>query len=188
MTQPVRMAGSGTTDHDTTVTWTIAEGRRGRRWREIVVGQTGIWHALLLETDSDGRFSHLELASIGALWTLHPETNGTLHGNAVMPYQPIRHIEGWPFEAETLLLVEGSAISAAAIVWQAANAVAVGGVIDVAAVILWPSTSVLEAVGSLRIERLMPTRWRLGQGSPFDVDAAGAPILAGAAIEPLEAD
>ena len=67
------------------VTWTISEGRRGRRWREVVADGPAVRHALLLETDPTGRFSHLELASAAGLWTFHPEADGTLHGNHVDP-------------------------------------------------------------------------------------------------------
>ena len=41
-----------------------------------------------------GRFSHLELAAAAGLWTLHPEGDGTLHGNHVDPRGddgPARH-------------------------------------------------------------------------------------------------
>ena len=61
----------------------MSEGRKGRRWREVVARGPDVVHALLLETDPDGRFSHLELARADGLWTFHPEGDGTLHGNHV---------------------------------------------------------------------------------------------------------
>ena len=84
MTAPTRAAGWGRGPEDgTLVTWTVAEGRKGRRWREVVARGADVVHALLLETDPNGRFSHLELARADGLWTFHPEVDGTLHGNHV---------------------------------------------------------------------------------------------------------
>ena len=68
MTEPTRAAGWGTGPEDgTVVTWTVAEGRKGRRWREVVARGPDVLHALLLETDPNGRFSHLELARADGL-------------------------------------------------------------------------------------------------------------------------
>src|SRR5436305_597602 len=99
----------------------VADGRRGRRWREVVATGDAVQHSLLLETSPDGRFSHLELARAGGLWTFHPEGNGSLHGNAVDRDRPeVRHVVGWPFAPDDVMLVEGSPLSAAAIAWHAA--------------------------------------------------------------------
>ena len=59
---------------------------RGRQARPALAGDdpadgAGLRHALLLETAPDGSFSHLELATPAGLLTLHPEGDGTLHGN-----------------------------------------------------------------------------------------------------------
>ena len=92
------------------ITWTVAEGRRGRRWREVVVRGDAVGHSLLLETGADGRFSHLELARAGGLWTFHPETDGTLHGNHVDPRgRDVRHVVGLPFAPDDLLAHRGIA-------------------------------------------------------------------------------
>ena len=69
--------------------------------------------SLLFETDPAGRFAHLELSTAAGLLTLHPESDGTLHGNAVMA-EGIRHIVGEPWTLDGALLVEGSAIATAA--------------------------------------------------------------------------
>ena len=79
----LRQAGHGRAPDGSIVTWSVAEGRRGRRWREVVRAGEGIRSSLLLELDPDGRFSHLELSTAAGLLTLHPEPDGTLHGNAV---------------------------------------------------------------------------------------------------------
>ena len=98
MSAPLRMAGWGTLDDGAAMTWTVAEGRRGRRWREVVARGDAVAHSLLLETGVDDRFSHLELARAGGLWTFHPEGDGTLHGNHVDPRgQAVRHVVGLPF-------------------------------------------------------------------------------------------
>ena len=119
MIAPVRLAGWGRRG-DATVTWTVAEGRRGRRWRESVARGDALGHALLLETGTDGRFSHLELATTGGLLTLHPEPDGTLHGNRVATGgDAVQPIAGLPFGPSAVLVVTGSPISVAANDWSA---------------------------------------------------------------------
>src|SRR3954465_8975806 len=119
MTGPIRVAGWGRRDDGATVTWAGAEGRRARRWREGGAPGESVHHSLLLETGSDGQFSHLELARAGGLWTFHPEGDGTLHGNAVERGRGrVRHVVGWAFGADDAVLVEGSRLSVAAIAWH----------------------------------------------------------------------
>jgi hypothetical protein len=65
--------------------------------------------SLLLELDPDGRFSHLELATAAGLLTLHPEGDGTLHGNAVTE-RGVEHIAGRPWQRDAVVLVEESAV------------------------------------------------------------------------------
>jgi hypothetical protein len=95
-----------------TSTWSVAEGRRGRRWREAVRKREapGIRHSLLLEIDPDGRFAHLELATPAGLLTLHPEGDATLHGNAVTE-RGIEHVRGLAWDPAAIVLVDGSLIS-----------------------------------------------------------------------------
>jgi hypothetical protein len=108
----VRRAGHGRTDDGRSVTWSIAEGRRGRRWREVVVAGEGIASSLLLELDTLRRFSHLELSTPAGLLTLHPEGDGTLHGNVVRA-GGIEHVRGLAWSPETVVLLEGSPVCAA---------------------------------------------------------------------------
>jgi len=96
-----------------TVTWSMAEGRRGSRWREVRVADAAVVSSLLLELDPDRRFAHLELATAAGLLTLHPEGDGTLHGNAILA-DGVRHIVAVPWQADDLLLVAGSTIARAA--------------------------------------------------------------------------
>jgi hypothetical protein len=185
MTGPTRVAGWGRRADGAVVTWTVAEGRKGRRWREVVAHGTDVVHALLLETDPDRRFSHLELARADGLWTFHPEPDGTLHGNHVASSSGVRHVVGWAFGADDGLVIEGSPVSLAAIAWRRATAgessAAVAGVVIGAA-------GALEQRSDIRIERVTPTRWRVGQRGEIEIDEAGLPILDGGETWPLELD
>ena len=109
----LRRAGAGETPDGDHVVWSVAEGRRGRRWREVVTGADGrsIRSSLLLELDPDGRFSHLELATAAGLLTLHPEGDRTLHGNAITA-DGIEHIVGRPWDRDAVILLEGSVVCA----------------------------------------------------------------------------
>lgn len=118
MSDWLRRAGRGTLTDGTAVAWSVAEGRRGRRWREVRTGPEGVISSLLLETDPERRFAHIELATAAGLLTLHPEADGTLHGNIVAA-DGIRHVIGRPWPAGATLDVEGSAIAAAATAWSA---------------------------------------------------------------------
>ena len=180
MTEPIRTAGRGIAADGAEVTWTVAEGRRGRRWREVVSQDGAVVHALLLETDPDGRFSHLELARVDGLWTFHPETDGTLHGNHVGDGDGrealVRHVAGWPFGPGDRLLVMGSPISLAAIAWRLAGSLDAGAGTSVAAVVI-ERGGTLEQVPALRIERLSVTRWKIGDDAPFELDDDGLPVF-----------
>ena len=183
MTGPTRVAGWGRGPGGTVVTWTVAEGRAGRRWREVVARGADVVHALLLETDPNGRFSHLELARVDGLWTFHPESDGTLHGNHVAT-TGVRHIAGRPFAPDDALIVEGSPVSLAAIAWgHAAGAL----VRPVAGVVLGADGTLVEQP-DIRIERLTATRWQVGEGSPVEIDEAGLPVLDDGETWPLEVD
>jgi hypothetical protein len=112
MTGWLRRAGHGRALDGAIVTWSVAEGRRGRRWREVVATGEGIRSSLLLELDPDGRFSHLELSTAAGLLTLHPEVDGTLHGNRVTA-DGVHHLRlSW--DPSTMVVVEGSTVCLAA--------------------------------------------------------------------------
>ena len=116
----LRVAGTGRSLDDT-ITWSVAEGRRGRRWREAVIREGAVVHSLLLELDADGRFAHLELTTPAGLLTLHPEGDGTLHGNAIIG-AGITHVRGLPWQSDDVVLVEGSVVCrAVAGAWQIAR-------------------------------------------------------------------
>src|SRR3954468_22251489 len=191
MTSATRVAGWGRRADGATVTWTVAEGSRGRRWREVVATDDAVQHSLLLETSPDRRFSHLELARAGGLWTFHPEGDGSLHGNAVeRDVREVGHVVGWAFAPDDLMLVEGSPLSAAAIAWYASTSRTgdperAGEATGRAGVILRVDGSI-EAVETIRLERLTDGSWQVGDEPPIAVDDAGLPLLAGGVIRPLE--
>jgi hypothetical protein len=105
----LRVAGTGRTSDGATVTWSVAEGRRGRRWREAIAHDGAVVHSLLFELDPDGRFAHLELTTPAGLLTLHPEGDGTLHGNAVTA-EGVTHIRGLPWDPDDVVLIERSVV------------------------------------------------------------------------------
>jgi len=106
----LRRAGRGTSADGSIITWSVAEGRRGSRWREVRADDGAVISSLLLELDPRRRFSHLELATAVGLLTLHPEGDGSLHGNAVEA-TGVRHVVAVPWQPDDLLLVAGSPIS-----------------------------------------------------------------------------
>jgi hypothetical protein len=186
MTGYVRVAGWGRGPDGSTVTWTVADGRKGRRWREVRADGAGVLHGLLLETDRDGRFSHLELARADGLWTFHPEPDGTLHGNHVgHDGSGVRHISGRPFGPDAILLIEGSPTSLAGVARGLASTMIVGEVRDLSGVVI-RADGRLDEVDAVRIERLSATRWQVAEEAPFDIDEAGCPVLPDGAIRPLE--
>ena len=82
----LRRAGTGTLPDGRLVTWSVAEGTRGRRWRWTIGSPAGLGHAGLVELDPDGRFGRLELETARGMLTLHPDPDRqAAHGNVVRP-------------------------------------------------------------------------------------------------------
>lgn len=185
MTELTRVAGSGRLADGSHVIWTVAEGRRGRRWREVIARDAATVHALLFETDGARRFSHLELARADGLWTFHPEPDGTLHGNHVTPDGTVRHVKGWPFASGDAVLIEGSPIVAAALGWSHAPEVAVGASTALHGVVI-ELDGRLERIEGASLARLGAARWQMGDGTPFEVDDEGLPVLSNDRRMPLE--
>jgi hypothetical protein len=79
----------------------------------VVTRDGSVVLSLLLETDPDHRFSHLELSTAAGLLTLHPEGDGTLHGHAVLA-RGIEHVRGLPWDPDSVVIVEHSSVAAAA--------------------------------------------------------------------------
>ncbi|HEU5203970.1 MAG TPA: hypothetical protein VFU17_06695 [Candidatus Limnocylindrales bacterium] len=164
----LRVAGTGRSPDGATVTWSVAEGRRGRRWREAVVRDGAVVHSLLFELDPDGRFAHLELTTPAGLLTLHPEGDGTLHGNAVTA-AGITHVRGLPWEPDDVVLIDGSIVCAVvAVQWQRSRGA--------------------EDVGLVRVGVNLSLE-RERKSIEFDaVDGRGLPVLEDAHQWPLEQD
>jgi hypothetical protein len=179
----VRRAGSGRTATGDRAWWSVAEGRRGRRWREAIVGGDGLRHSLLFETAPDGAFSHLELSTPLGLVTLHPEGDGTLHGN-VIEAGGIRHIVGLPWEASGVVDVEGSPIAGAACARLLGRDLAAGE--SARRTVLRITSGLLITTGPGSVERIDAETWRIAGGAPVRVDALGLPSLPDAETWPLE--
>ena len=125
---PIRLGGRLTLQDGGSLVWSIAEGRRGRRWRSVTTGeQGGLVSDILLETDARGRPSRLEVATSSGLLTLHPGEGAaasSLLGNTVT-IAGVRHHE-LPWGADHLLFVERSPIVDAAACAPLATRLGVG--------------------------------------------------------------
>ena len=159
----LRRAGRGRDADGNLIIWSVAEGRRGRRWREVVVEGSAVRSSLLLELAPDGRFSHLELTTAAGLLTLHPEADATLHGNAVTA-DGIHHVAGLKWDRDAAICLSGSTICLAA-----------GRRPDGSRVVTWLDVG-LDLAFEMRVMRL---DWTL-------VDPDGLPILEAAETWPLE--
>ena len=166
----VRLGGRGMLGDGSRVVWSVAEGRRGRRWREVRTGADGaVISSLLLETDAEGRFSHTELSTAAGLLTLHPEPDGTLHGNVVTE-AGVQHVRGVPWHPDGAMLLLESPVAAAV---AAAMARRLAGPLP-------------------RVVFIEPEDLRLLQGADVErawegvIDNDGLPIMAGAESWPLE--
>jgi hypothetical protein len=167
------------------VTWTVADGSRGRRWREAVSDGTGIRHSLLLETDPDRRFAHLELATPAGLLTLHPEGDGTLHGNAV-EVGGIRHVVAVPWDRDGTVDLAGSAVTRAAAAWLLDGAA--GATQRDGATVLGIDARLVLDVRTAVVSRRREGSWAVDGGPAFTADREGLPVLEDATMWPLERD
>ena len=192
MTEFLRRAGAGSLADGSHLVWSVADGRRGRRWRAVSTSSGVVTHALLLEVDVAGRPSRLELTTPAGLLTLHPEEgSGRLHGNVVTE-SGMRHL-AMPWSDDHGLEVTGRPIADAVTAHLLAAVVAVGEGRPVPIVSITPDLLVTEAVR--RYVRLGEGEWRID--SPADdaqpilltIDARGIPILPADTREwPLELD
>ena len=153
------------------MTWTVAEGRRGRRWREVVADGDAVRHVAAAR-DRSGRPVQppRAVARRPALLTLHPEGDGTLHGNRV-DRDGVEHVIGVAFDPDGPVLIDDSVIAAAVAAWQetstdrgaAMRMVVIDGAARVSIVDGATATPLVVAI-----------------------DADGAPQLHDARVEPLE--
>jgi hypothetical protein len=181
----LRVGGRGQGADGASAIWSVAEGGRGRRWREVRNAGQAVASSLLLETDPSGRFAHLELSTPSGLLTLHPEDDGTLHGHAVVS-DGIEHVRGLAWEADAIPLLEGSTVCRAAAIQVLREVVEPFSSRAHLAVVI-PPTLWIE-VKPVRIERIDEGTWRFAAEEPFAVDRRGLPVLRGGEIWPLERD
>jgi hypothetical protein len=170
MPDPVRRGGRGTLPDGALLTWSLAEGGRGRRWRATRTVDGRLDATLLLEVDAADRPARLEVSSARGLLTLHPSRDQReLHGNVVTP-DGIRHLR-FEWSPDHELVVEGfPLVLMPAIRGQRMTA---GRPVVIVGPDLQPRT------GTVDLHRL---------GGEFAIDANGAPAGLGDAEEwPLEA-
>jgi hypothetical protein len=188
MADPVRRGGRGRLPDGAQLTWSLAEGGRGRRWRASRVRDGRLEGTILLEIDASGRPARLELDTPVGLLTLHPDGGEReLHGNVVTP-DGIRHLRfDWGPVHE--LVVDGFPVVLLAAARRLAADVPVGKTAERPALIV--DSGLRCHVVTIRLVRLDEGRWRAeGEGSAVGVaiDADGAPAgLDDAADWPLEA-
>ena len=187
-THGIRRAGTGLMLAGGRVTWTVADGARGRRWRSMVTDGGLLAGTMLLETGPGGAVLKLELATAAGLLTVHPE-GGSLHGNVARP-GGMEHID-LPWSDGHILIVVGTPATAAAATGIIADLVGVGEGHTIAGVGIDIGLSVRPV--TYRVVRPAARRWRFvpadgGPETAVTVDDAGVPILDEAVSWPLEAD
>ena len=174
------------------LTWVLAEGRRGRRWRATLLAPDGrMARATLLEVGLDGRPTRLEIAGPDGLLTVHPGDDGRrLHGNVVRA-TGIDHVD-LPWTVDHALLDGGSPVTAAAAVAALRDRIGVGEGRAIEVVEVTPDLAVHP--GTRTVDRLAERRWRVrgadaGVELTVDLDELGIPEgLGGGVAWPLELD
>ncbi len=190
MTVFLRRAGAGTLADGAELAWSVADGRRGRRWRAVASVDGAVTHGLLLEVDLAGRPSRLELTTRAGMLTLHPEEgSGELHGNVVTG-SGVRHL-AFAWSEDHGLEVEGRPIAAAVTAHRLAGSTAVGEGRIVPVVVITADLGLAEATSHLpsRLGRGVVDRTASGGAGPvrLGMDRRGVPVLSADVREwPLE--
>ncbi len=189
MSGPIRLAGTFRLPDGARVTWTVADGGRGRRWRADSTADGVLTHALLIEVDPAGRVARLELTTPAGLLTLHPDAVGTtLHGNIVTiaGVQPVT----FDWSREHALSVDGRPIADAVTAHHLTETTRVGERRTVPVVAIAPDLSLREARHAFE-----PVRYRIwritdeGGDRMLRLDDRGIPAgFADATEWPLEAE
>jgi len=186
----VRRTGTGLLAGGQRLTWTVAEGRRGRRWRATTLSEDGrLLLALLLEIDPSGCFAHLEASSPAGMLTLHPEAGqATLHGNVVRA-SGLEHVT-LPWSPRHILMLGASPVTAVVAAAQLAGRLGMGEGMSVPAVDIGETLAPRSA--TWRAARLAAASWRLlaadgAYSLAIALDDDGAPAgLASAQTWPME--
>lgn len=184
-----RVTGRGALPAGGQLTWTAADGTRGRRWRGAATGSDGrLVHGLLLETAPDGTLRRAEITTAAGLLTLHPAHGGlALDGNCARD-SGVDHI-ALPWSPAHVLLFGASPLTAAAAARILASTVGVGEGRSVQVIEVMPDLRVRRA--TWRVARTAARRWRLlaadgGVSLVLELDAGGLPVLAGGETWPME--
>jgi hypothetical protein len=185
----LRRAGRTATEDGRTVTWTVADGTRGRRWRATVAGAPqpfALDASLLLEVSPDGRPVRLELSTPAGMLTLHPEADGALHGNAVTA-GGVAHLV-FPWDQDAGLDVHGLVIPAAVTAARLSRDQSVGEGRRVRVVVVTSELAV--RAEEHRYARLDAGNWAIERPTGelrLSLDTRGVPVWPAAAEEwPLE--
>jgi hypothetical protein len=111
----LRRAGRLDAGGGESILWSVAEGRRGRRWRSLRLDAHGrVVSDVLLEVDPDGRWARLELATAAGILTLHPEPGErAVRGNIVTGRGVVPLAFAW--SPAHLLVVTGEPVADAAL-------------------------------------------------------------------------
>lgn len=185
MTAPLRLAGRAPTPERGWITWTVADGRRGRRWRTVTERKGQVVSSALLEVDPDGRFAKLELAVPVGLLTLHPEGD-QLHGNAV-DRDGVRHL-AYAWSPEHSLEIDGLSVAAVITIGRLSTMVPIGEGRTLRSVTVAMDLGVTE--GERRFVRVSQRTWRIEGGAEtreVSLDERGLPEWGAGAVEwPLD--
>ncbi len=169
------------------VTWTVAEGRHGRRWRELAIDTAGVARSLTLETDGQGAWQRLEIDGASGLLSLHPESDGSIHGN-VASRTGVRHLSVGVVKPPRVD-VPGSLVVEAALCWSLSQQIRVGEhrTFSIASV----AEPVNVGLSELTVDRRTTGTWELHDGDRrrlVEIDEAGLPVAhVGSQRWPLEA-
>ena len=181
-----RIAAHEHDSRDRDVVWTVADGRQGRRWRELAVDPAGVARSLMLETDSQGSWLRLEISSPDGLLTLHPESDGSIHGN-IASRTGVRHIDLGKVKPPRLD-VPGSLVAEAALCWVLTRQVKLAERRAITVVSVAEPLSV--GLVEITVERRTTATWELRDGDRrrlVELDEAGLPVAhVGAQHWPLE--
>lgn len=185
----VRVAGAVPLTEATILHWSVAEGRRGRRWREAVIRDGRLLAARLVELDPEGRFQRLEEVSGSGMLTLHPGDDGQLAEGNVVETGGVRALR-FPWGTGHRIFVVDSIAVAALAARDMAGEIALGA--SGVSRVLFVDRDLSIREETLRVERTAERSWRLAvAGASVELalvlDPDGLPDLPGTERWPLEA-
>ena len=188
MSREVRVAAHDRDARNRDVVWTVADGRNGRRWRELTIDPAGPVRSLLLETDSQGSWIRLEISAAEGLLSLHPEGDGSIHGNLTSKLG-VRHLSPGKIKPARVD-VPGPLIAEAALCWALTRQLKVGEGRTIQLAVVTDNLGV--AMADLSAERRTTATWELRDGDRrrlVELDDNGLPVAhVGAEHWPLESE